>query len=297
MDGKIQNIGDDEFATFSNYGDVIDIAAPGVKIYSTYMNNAYETLGGTSQAAPHVAGAAAIYKAIHPDATPAEVAAEVINLGTVSTVQCDNKGHGYFKGDVDGRQEPLLYAKELVSINSSDSITKIGSSDSIGNNVTIGASPRYRNSAYGTISMNYDPKWQKVEFDQGSQLGADNGGLIKIVSFRIPSEGSNTTTSLDLAVRKLLAQRNMSFEQYNSSQIESIRNANGYIESTNSTLGGNPAQKVVYTNSEGIKTMQIWTIKDDIAYHVTYAAEKENYFQYLKDIYEAVDSLQIDTFN
>ena len=297
IDGKIHNIGDDEFAIFSNYGDVIDIAAPGVKIYSTHKNSTYETLGGTSQAAPHVAGVAALYKAIHPDASPAEITAEVINLGTISTAQCDNRGHGYFDGDVDGKPEPLLYAKELVNINSSGSITKIGGSDSISNNITIGASPRYGNSVYGTISMNYDAKWQKVEFVQDSQLGADDEGLIKIVSFRIPSEGA-TTTSLDLAVRNLLAPRNMSFEQYNKSQVDFIRNTGGYIESTNSTtLGGNPAQKVVYTNSEGLKTMQMWTIKDDIAYHITYTAENEKYFQYLTAIYKAVDSLQIDTFD
>ena len=297
MDGKRYNIGDDEFAIFSNYGDVIDIAAPGVKIYSTYKNNTYEYLGGTSQAAPHVAGAAALYKAIHPNASPAEITAELVNSGSVSTTQCDNRGHGYFRGDVDGKLEPLLYAKELVNINSSSSITKIGGGDSINNNVTIGASPRYANSIYGKISMSYDARWQKVEFAQGSQLGVDDGGLTKIVSFRMPSEGG-TTTSLDLAVRDLSAPRNMSFEQYNKAQVDSISNIGGYIESTNSTtLGGNPAQKIVYTNSEGIKIMQIWTIKDDIAYHITYAAEKEKYFQYLAAILKAVDSLRIDTFD
>lgn len=73
---------DESYADFSNYGPVVDLIAPGVSILSTYKNRKYAEISGTSQAAPHVTGAAALYKLTHPAATPAQIRAYLIANGT-----------------------------------------------------------------------------------------------------------------------------------------------------------------------------------------------------------------------
>jgi subtilisin len=87
---------DDWFATFSNFGAAVDIAAPGVCILSTWLAGGYNTISGTSMATPHVAGAAALYIASHPGESPAQV------KGGLS------RESGHISGDPDSFDEGIL---------------------------------------------------------------------------------------------------------------------------------------------------------------------------------------------
>ena len=106
--GKVNR--DDNFASFSNYGSAIDLAAPGENVATTQKGSSYRTdFSGTSASAPYVTGAAALYKSLHPSATPSDIRTALRSSGATPSTVCDGNGYGYFKGDPDGIAEPFLY--------------------------------------------------------------------------------------------------------------------------------------------------------------------------------------------
>jgi subtilisin len=108
---------DDTLATFSNYGSVVDLAAPGVSIFTTYKGGSYgSSFSGTSASTPFVTGAAALYKSTHSGATPADIRNALLSSGSTTSTVCDGKGHGYFTGDRDSNHEPLLYVGSSTSV-------------------------------------------------------------------------------------------------------------------------------------------------------------------------------------
>lgn len=112
---------DDTFALFSNFstnvvagnpvtspGAAIDLAAPGVDIYSTWKGSGYKSISGTSMASPHVCGAAALYIAVNGKPTNAAGVAAVRQALIDSGYAQD--GPDGFIGDPDLNAEPLVNA-------------------------------------------------------------------------------------------------------------------------------------------------------------------------------------------
>jgi subtilisin len=125
------------FAYFSNFGPAVKIAAPGVDILSTLNGTDYGVDSGTSMAAPHVTGAAALFNAEHPDASPQEIMNMTLSTSSKPDTKCDGGPPGYITGDVDTLSEPLLFREPPTF--STTTTTAVGSNNIISSTTRLSA--------------------------------------------------------------------------------------------------------------------------------------------------------------
>ena len=130
----------DARASYSNFGDNIDVAAPGSSIYTTYTSGGYKSVSGTSFASPATAGVVALIMAANSSLSPNDVEgileSSAVDLGNSGW---DTKfGHG--------------------RVNAGDAIlmaTQTSNSDTKAPAVTI-ASPGYNATVSGNVSVDVD---------------------------------------------------------------------------------------------------------------------------------------------
>jgi len=97
----------DQVADFSSRGPIPghdgwlkpDLLAPGVEIVSTYLGGEYAAGNGTSMAAPHASGAAALVRQLHPTWSPAQIKANLMNTSIDLGLDIHTQGAGRLQVD------------------------------------------------------------------------------------------------------------------------------------------------------------------------------------------------------
>jgi len=137
----------------------------------------------------------------------------------------------------------------------------------------------YENPKFGII-VQYPSDWGRLDL---SFLGASAD-----IDF-YPLDDTSGTKDVRIQVKALPLQ-NVTLEQYTNTQINSTQGQ--ILESNATSLGNLPAHEIVFTNI-GLKTLQVWTLKDDKVYTITYVAEEDDYEKDLQIAQRIIESFGV----
>ncbi|MCY2986823.1 MAG: S8 family serine peptidase, partial [Planctomycetota bacterium] len=178
----------DELARFSNYGATsVDLGAPGIGVLSTLPGGRYGTANGTSMAAPHVAGAAALVWSDASQASLAEVRQAILGAAN-PLAQLDGLTVTGGRLNVHGALESDAFAPRVVSV-TAPNITVAGGSDNL-------------------ITIQYQDRWgmDETSLDDGDILVSRQWGPKHKIpatlvpgSVRVADEGRELTASYRVA--------------------------------------------------------------------------------------------------
>lgn len=152
-------------ASFSNYGQSkLEFTAPGVSIQGAKLGGGYCTKSGTSMASPHVAGAYAIVKAVHPDISVDEITAAL-------------------KKNVKSKGNASYFGYGFINVNALEShLSSVWCDNEKVSNIT-------ENSAVLTGTVKYEgivPEYV------GARLGTSRNNQSDVVKVRFSDNGNNT---------------------------------------------------------------------------------------------------------
>jgi serine/threonine-protein kinase len=162
------------------------------------------------------------------------------------------------------------------------SVLTSGCTFNVGNTTTSPTSTTYTSTK--GFSINYPSDWGKPQV---------NG---EFVGFVTPTK--NESENLNVQVMNLSASDTL--ETTTDDVISNAQDYNNFneISAHNATLAGLPAYKIVFTattdNGDQLEALQIWTVKDDKAYIITYKGAPANYDTYLSAAQKMIDSFQIN---
>ncbi|HEU4628176.1 MAG TPA: S8 family serine peptidase [Gemmatimonadaceae bacterium] len=218
----------DRKASWSNYGDCVDFFAPGVGITSSWntSNTATNTISGTSMAAPHVTGAAALYLADHPGATPQQVRDALYAATTKGIVTSSNTANNHLLYTLFGSTTPTNQAPTAdfdascadlactFTNTSTDDGSIASSAWTFGDGGTSSAtSPSHSYAAAGTYTV--------------TLTVTDDGGLTSATSRSVtvsaPSTGGITLTATGSKSRGVITAVDLAWSGTNAASVDVYR--------------------------------------------------------------------------
>lgn len=262
----------DRLAAFSNYGKTsVDLAAPGVDIYSTFPDNTYGSADGTSMAAPHVTGVIALLKAYTPQLTMGQLIDRVVSttdrIASMNGKVVSNGRLNAYRAIMNIRTSPTPpaaprnLALKVVSMSQIDLRWDDSSDNEIGfqvqrsiNGVDYSeiASVAENNTLYSNQSLTPDTKyWYRVQaYNNYGKSGFSN--VVSETTPTVPKAPSNLTGKMVATTQINL---NWTDNATNETGFRLERSTNG----VNYTLLAAPeANKVSYTDVGLIAGTTYW---------------------------------------
>jgi hypothetical protein len=154
----------------------------------------------------------------------------------------------------------------------------------------------YQNTTYG-IKMQYPSGWEVTDFNNSAAAPVK-----LVVGFLSPIGVQRATDRIPeniLVAVENLSSRNMGLAPYTTLQLSLLsEGTQGFnlVESLPTTIANNPAHQIVYTETLEqlkLKKMQVWTVKDGMAYLIIYAADEADYPSQLPTVKKMLDSFEI----
>jgi serine/threonine-protein kinase len=145
--------------------------------------------------------------------------------------------------------------------------------------------------------MQYPSGWQVAQFNNSA---ANPTKLV--VGFLSPIGVQRATDRIPeniLVAVENLSSRDIGLAPYTTLQLSLLSEgtrAFNLVESLPTTIANNPAHQVVYTETLEqlkLKKMQVWTVKDGMAYLIIYAADEADYASQLPTVRKILDSFEI----
>jgi eukaryotic-like serine/threonine-protein kinase len=140
----------------------------------------------------------------------------------------------------------------------------------------------YSNPIFG-VRTEYPANWGRLDLSFLQNDSAD-------IDF-YPLDDTSGSKHVRIQVETIQSAQNMTLEQYSETKINSTEGQ--ILKSNSTTLTGLPAHEIVFTNA-GLQKIQVWTIKDDRIFTITYEADEEDFQNDLLVAERMIESFQIE---